>query len=253
MTRRGVGEYVAGVPAELLTPGVLNYRIVVQQAGEYAVFPGNFKENPFAWDTYSNETWKTFVAQENGRLEIYNPTVDRTARIYPGFRRGFQSSYTTGEKSGQLLLRLAATELSGDHILGFQYFFGDKLKGRTSELSSFDKLMIRGRTGNSEPIKVKITLSNADAVSLSTWITFANTMQDIEVPLNNLSIDSSLLLPRPYPGFLPLWFKASATSATFKLADTEKIEVLSGFDINTGDFNKPYSLEVESIWFEKKK
>ena len=152
-----------------------------------------------------------------------------------------------------MLLKLAATELSGDHLIGFQHFIGDKLKGRSSELSSFDKLMIRGRTTNAQPVKVKITLTNADAVSLSTWITLGNVMRDMEIPLNNLSIDSSLLLPRPYPGFLPLWFKALASNATFRLADTERIEVLSGFDIAAVDLNKPYGLQVESIWFEKNK
>jgi hypothetical protein len=252
MIRKSGVEYIAEVPAELLAPGILNYRIIVQQGNEFAVFPGNFKENPFAWDNYTYETWKTFVAQENGRLEIFNPTIDPIARIYPGFRRGFQSSYTASDKQGQLLLRLAATELNGDHIIGFQHFFGDKLKGRNSELSSFDKLLIRGRTANSQPIKLKVTLINKDAVSLSTFIILSNTMQDIEVPLNNLKLDSSLLLPRPYPGFLPLWFKAAAP-ATFDLSGTEKIEVLSGFDVSPADLNKPYSLEIESIWFEKKK
>jgi hypothetical protein len=251
MIRKDAAEYIAKVPAELVTSGVLNYRIIVQEANEFAVFPGNFKENPFAWDAYSNETWKTFVASENGKLEIFNPAIDHTARVYPGFKKGFQSSYITSEEPGRLVLKLAATELSGDHILGFQHFFGDKLKGRASELSAFKKLMIRGRTANPQPIKVKITLINADAVSLSTYVTLTNTMQDVEVPLNNLMPDSSLLLPRPYPGFLPLWFKASTSNVSFKLSATEKIEVLSGFDILPNDLNKPYSLEVTSIWFEK--
>jgi hypothetical protein len=251
MIRKDAAEYIAEVPAELVTPGVLNYRIIVQEANEFAVFPGNFKENPFAWDANSNETWKTFVASENGKLEIFNPAIDHTARVYPGFKKGFQSSYITSEEPGRLVLKLAATELSGDHILGFQHFFGDKLKGRASELSAFKKLMIRGRTANPQPIKVKITLINADAVSLSTYVTLTNTMQDVEVLLNNLMPDSSLLLPRPYPGFLPLWFKASTSNVSFKLSATEKIEVLSGFDILPNDLNKPYSLEVTSIWFEK--
>jgi hypothetical protein len=251
MTRKDATEYIAEVPAELVTPGVLNYRIIVQEANEFAVFPGNFKENPFAWDAFSNDTWKTFVASENGKLEIFNPAIDHTARVYPGFKKGFQSSYITSSEPGRLVLKLAATELSGDHIIGFQHFFGDKLKGRRSELSTFNKLMIRGRTANPQSIKVKIILVSADAVSLSTYVTLTNTMQDVEVPLNNLIPDSSLLLPRPYPGFLPLWFKASTSNASFKLSDTEKIEVLSGFDILANEFDKPYSLEVESIWFEK--
>ena len=253
MVSRTASDYTAEVPADLVTPGVLNYRIILQKGNNFAVFPGNFKGNPFAWDNYYNETWKTFVASENGRLEIFNPTVDRTARIYPGFRRNFQSGYITGEKPGQLILRLAATELLGDHTMGFQYFFGDKLQGRITETNSFNKLMIRARTSEAQPVKAKIILTNGDAISVSSFITLTNSFQDIEVPLNNLTPDSVLLMPRPYPGFLPLKFKGAGSINAFKLADIEKIEIAIGSDILPAEFNKPYSMEVESIWFQKSK
>ncbi len=252
MVRKTSVDYTAEVPADLVTPGILNYRIILQKGNEFAVFPGDFKDNPFAWDNYYNETWKTFIAAENGRLEIFNPTIDRTARIYPGFRRGFQSSYITGEKPEQLILRLATTELSGDHTIGFQWFLGNKIKGRIAELGSFDKLMIRARTAETQPVKAKITLISSDAFSFSTYITLANSFQDMEVPLNNLVSDSLMLLPRPYPGFLPLWFKGSGISS-FKLPDLEKIQVTIGTDITESGFKKPYSMEVESIWLEKNK
>ena len=234
MIPKTASDYAAEVPADLVTPGVLNYRILLQKGNDFAVFPGNFKGNPFAWDNYYNETWKTFVASENGRLEIFNPTIDRTARIYPGFRRNFQSGYITGEKPGQLILRLAATELSGDHTMGFQYFFGDKLQGRMTESGSFNKLMIRARTSETQPVKAKVTLTNGDAISVSSFITLTNSFQDIEVPLNNLTPDSVLLMPRPYPGFLPLKFKGAGSIAAFKLSDIEKIEITIGSDILPG-------------------
>jgi hypothetical protein len=251
MMRKTASDYIAEVPADIITPGILNYRIILQKGNEFAVFPGNYKDNPFAWDNYYNEIWKTFVAAENGRLEIFNPTLDRTARIYPGFRRGFQSGYITGEKPGQLILRLATNELSG--VIGFQYFFGDKLQGRITEANSFNKLMIRARTAEIQPVKAKITLTNRDAISVSSFITLTNNFQDIEVPLNNLIPDSVLLMPRPYPGFLPLKFKGAGSVTVFKLFDIEKIEMTIGSDILPAEFNKPYSMEVESIWFQKNK
>jgi len=171
MIRKTASDYIAEVPTDMVTAGELNYRIIVQKGNEFAIFPGNYKGNPFAWDNYYNETWKTFVAAENGRLEIFNPTLDRTARIYPGFRRGFQSTYFTSEKPGQLILRVSSTELTGDHIIGFQYFFGDKLQGRVGEADSFNMLMIRARTAETQPVKAKITLTNTDAISVSSFIT----------------------------------------------------------------------------------
>ena len=140
--------------------------------------------------------------------------------------------------------------MTGEHTIGFQYFFADKIKGRESE--TFDKLMIRARTGEIQPVKTNITLINKDGFSFSVAVSLTNNFQDIEIPLNDLSPDSELLLPRPYPGFLPLWFKASGTS-DFKLSDAEKIQVTIGTDIPESEFKKPYSLEISSIWLEKKK
>ena len=146
---------------------------------------------------------------------------------------------------------MAATELSNDPVIGFQHYFGDKLKGRSSEVSSLNKLKIRARAAGSQPIKAKITLINADGLAVSSSITLTGSFNDIEVPLNNLVPDSSMLLPRPYPGFHPLWFKGSATASGFKVQDAERIEVLIGPGIPASEYNKPYSLEVESIWLEK--
>jgi hypothetical protein len=245
-------DYIAEVPASLVTPGLLTYRIMVQKGNEFAIFPGNYKGSPFAWDNYYNDSWKSFVAGDNTSLELYNPSTDRTARIYPGFRRGFQSSYVAGERTGQLLLRIASTELSGDHIIGMQYFLGDKLKGRITEAESFTKLMIRARTPEPNPVKIKVTLTNSDAVSFSTFITLNNLLQDIEISLNELKPDSILLLPRPYPGFMALKFKGDSPATTFTVAGLEKIEITVGTDIPTSEYNKPYNFEIGSIWLQKK-
>jgi len=251
MERKSVSEFTAEVPAALVQPGMLTYRIILQKGNDYVVFPENVKTNPFAWDNYAVKTYLTFVAANKAKLEIFNPTTDRTARIYPSFRRGFQSSYTTGSESLQLILRLSASELSGDHIMGMQWYLRDKLNGRMSEVDSMSKLVIRARTGEQQSVRAKITLTNKDAVSFSTFITLTNTFQEIEVPLTNMVVDSALLLPRPYPGFLPLKFKADAPAGKLKLSEIEKIEIIVGDDLQPADFNKPYSMEVGRVWLER--
>ncbi|MES2776438.1 MAG: cellulase family glycosylhydrolase [Bacteroidota bacterium] len=251
MVRQPGGDYTAEVPANLVVPGMLTYKIVLQKGPDFVSFPGNIKGNPFAWDNYQNETWKTFVAAENGRLNIYDPTVDRSAQTFSAMRRGFQSSYITGEKQGQLIFRLAATELSGDHIMAFQYFFGDKLAARQVSTSAFTKLVIRARTAETTPVTAKIVLTDADAMSVSTSITLTNSFQDIEVPLDKLVPDSMLLLPRPYPGFMALKFSGGSKTGVFKLSSAEKIEIRIGEEVLPADFKKPYSIELESIWLKK--
>jgi hypothetical protein len=49
-------------------------------------------------------------------------------------------------------------------------------------------------------------------------------------------------MPRPYPGFQPLWFKAAGSFPPFLLSNMEKVQ------ISTEGGN----LEIASIWLEKK-
>jgi hypothetical protein len=250
MMRKNGHDYYAEIPADLVQPGLLNYRILVQNGKEMIIYPGGFKGNPYAWDNYNSEYWKTFVAADNGKLELYNPTTDRSIRTFPPFARNFQTSFITGEEPGQLILRLAIQELWGDHIIGFQHFFGDKLKARASEVASFDRIVIRARAG--EPVKARMTVIDENAAALSASVTLTNSFQDIEIPFSAFIADSALLLPRPYPPFMPLWF-STASPATFTLSSLEKIEFTIGTDIAPAAFKKPYSLEVASIWLKKKK
>jgi hypothetical protein len=251
MQRVGAGLYTAKIPGELVVPGKISYRIITEHGKEYSSFPGNVKEEPWVWDAYQNETWNTFVAAEKTKLVIYNPTTDQKIKTYLSYRPGYRTTYITGRDPQQLIVKLAASALTGDHLLGFQHFFGDKLAGRVGELNSFEKLIIRARTAHTQPVKLKIIFTNADALSYSGEITISDRFQEIALPLNGLAPDSALLLPRPYPGFLPLYFISTTKAVPFKLAEAERLQVVAGYDISPADLNKPFAVEIESIWLEK--
>lgn len=245
--------YQAEAPADIVTPGMITYRIMVQQGDStFYTFPGNHKGNPFAWNYYQNDTWKTFVAAPNSAVEIFNATTDRDVYVYPNLWKGNERQLITAAQPGQLILRLAAKELSGDHVLGWQYYFADKVKGRQSELASFDKLVVKARTDNTAPVQVKISLITDDALACAAYITVNNKFQQIEIPLRSLKPTPFILLPRPYPGFQPLWFKPGSVEP-FDLRQAEKLEITIGNGLAPEDAKKPYSLEVESVWLEKAK
>ncbi len=250
MTRNSAVDYSVEIPAELVTPGLLSYRVIVRGGKHVAVFPGNHSQDPFAWDSYLYETWNTFVAGKYGHLELFNPTTDRDVRSYPAFRRGFQTSLVTGERPGQLILRMTANSLSDVHPMGFQHTFVRKLEGRKQELGQFDRLVIRARSTGDAPVKAKILLMTADASSLSSSITLTKEFEDIEVPLKSLSPDAALLLPRPYPGFLPLTFTGAPTT-NLDLLSAERLEITIGSDMRADQLSKPQGLEVEGIWLKK--
>ncbi|MEJ7682571.1 MAG: cellulase family glycosylhydrolase [Segetibacter sp.] len=72
-------DYIAEVPSDIVNRGVINYRIIIEKAGGFYVFPGNHHGDPHAWDAFENETWQTFVASKNADLQLFNPNTDQTS------------------------------------------------------------------------------------------------------------------------------------------------------------------------------
>ncbi|MEI9809540.1 MAG: membrane or secreted protein [Bacteroidota bacterium] len=243
MQKRVAGEYIAEVPADAVLPGVLTYRIIVQKAADYYLFPGNNKANPYAWDNTNNETWQTIVANEKSGLEIFNTNTDRTNLVqYNPDWRNNAFRFVPSDKTSQLAVKMSAKNLTGKQAIAWQFYFGDKLKGRPSELSFFSTLVIRARSET--PTTIKLSLITSDALCFSAGIDAGNEWKDIRIPLSSLQPDSLLLLPRPYPGFLPLWFKSNATG-DFHLADAEKLQIVCYGQEKAAD------LEIASAWLEK--
>ncbi len=251
MTREDPTDYSGEIAAASVMPGLLEYRIIIHRAsGEWIVFPRDHKGDPFAWDNINTDHWQTAVAGENSPLEIFDPAVDRDINIYPSFGRGFQAAIVPGPDPGRWVMRLTERgtgngaggrrrNASEGDLSGFQYFFADKLKGRAGE--AFDKLFIRARSGEGGPVRAKVTLTDADARSFSTYVTLGSDFHQVEVPLDSMVEDAALLLPRPYPGFLPLQFKATGSGRMPGLMEMERVQVL--LDAGGG--------EIESIWFGK--
>ncbi|MDX5437129.1 MAG: glycoside hydrolase family 5 protein, partial [Pontibacter sp.] len=243
--------YAAQLPAELLSPGLVKYRIVVEaKNGEFSVFPGGKEGNPWAWDYTGNGYWETYVAAENSNLALFNPTSDQELFIYPNLWRSNEREFVTGQKPGQLILKLSSEKLPEEGVMGFQLYVGDNLKGRQPELTDFRKLKIRARSASEQPVQAQITFITADAAAFSSTVTLTNKMQDLEIPLNSFKPSSFILLPRPYPGFHPFSFKA-ATTGGFNLQEVEKLEVTIGGGASADVSPTTYSFEVEGVWLEK--
>lgn len=243
-------NYTAEVPADQLTAGIINYRIVLQKGSDYYAYPGNYKGNPAAWDYYNNENYELSVVPENNGVLLFNAATDRNVLTYTSFRRGNESKLIPTDRAGSMAYRMAVGELSGDHVFGFQSFLGDKLSSRSSDLSSFKTIVVRARTTGAQAVNAKLCLITKDAIPFAANITLTPAFQDIEIPVSSLQRDSALLLPRPYPGFMPLWFNPSG-QASFSLADAEKLQIIIGSGVSPADFAKSYAMEVESVWIKK--
>ncbi|MDB5193882.1 MAG: rane or secreted protein, partial [Segetibacter sp.] len=253
MQRKAGHDYSADVPAEMVSPGTLNYRIVIQKPDKsFVVFPGNHKGDPYAWDAYINESYEVHVALDNAPIQLFNPKIDRnTLMLYNTDWRNNNVQYLTSNRPGQLVLKATVGKPTANSIIGFHTFIADKISGRKTEVTAADKIIIRART-DSAPTQLRLAFITADAAAFAANITLTNSFQDIEIPITNFKHDSSLLLPRPYPGFLPLWFKTSA-AGSFKLSELDKMEITFGNNFSPASLNKPVSIEIEYVELVKSK
>jgi hypothetical protein len=260
--RNSAYDYSAGLPPGSLTPGIISYRILIQKGNDYYSYPGKYKGNPSDWDNYHQESYELSVVPAGGGLLLYDAATDRHVLAYPAFRRGVESRLIPAGHYGRLVFHLATGERSesagerggpdrrgtGPSLLGFQFWFGDRVAGRSSELAGFHTVVIRARCVGEQPVKAKLAIITKDAVSFAGMVTLSSDFRDIEIPVNSLQKDSLLLLPRPYPDFLPLWFNPSGQQA-FSLDGAERLQVT--IDPGAMGPGAAYGMEVESVWLKK--
>ncbi|WP_207422496.1 cellulase family glycosylhydrolase [Desertivirga brevis] len=234
-------EYSALVPASFVIPGLINYRIAVKQGDQEIVFPGGHKGNPWAWDNYNNETWRTHVAAKGSSLKIFDAGTDLNIRRMPQWDKNVKTTYLTSDKGSQLQYRLKVDQYSADKIAGFQEFIADKLEGRLRELEGFSTVRLKAKALSDEKGRMKITLINTEGQAYSTFVDLPAMLSDLNIPLKAFKPNSSLLLPRPYPGFQALWSPANAPTKVPVLQDIEKLEITVNPDLKATGF------DIESV------
>lgn len=255
--RQGIYDFTVSLPAQWMVPGILHYRIVLQKGDRHYTWPGGYPGDPTDWDYYPPDTYELAVAPPDGPLVLYDAIADKHVMVYPVFRRGVENRLIPAGNSGRVVLHLAtrtgsapaastappapAAPAGGEaSLLGFQVWFGDRLEGRRTGLSDLHTIVVRARSVGEQPVKARLTMITTAAIPFTAELTLTPAFRDVEVPVGDLHQDSMLLLPRPYPGFLPLWFAPSGRH-DLSLTDIERLQMTV-----TGE-----GMEVESIWLKK--
>ncbi len=251
MIKNSPYDYSAVIPWAQLGNGILNYRVIIKTGDKTFTFPGGHEGDPYAWDNTNNDFWQTFVATEYGKVTLFNASTDRgRTNTYFPFDRQSSIGFASGETTGQLALRASCVTVHGQ-VLGFQLYIADKLKNRMQPaVAHYTKVSIRARSVfNGQNNKITLAFVDDEGAAYSTEVELSQEFKDIEVPLSAFKPDSALLLPRPYPGFQPLWFKPSAYRE-LSISRMDKLQVSMQAD-SKAPLNMPSAgFEVENITLE---
>ncbi|WP_367868291.1 membrane or secreted protein [Pedobacter sp. WC2423] len=191
-----------------------------------------------------------FSAPKTSLIKIFNPVTDRQKiTVYNPDWKNKAVEYITAELPGASILKLKMDTTEQKPLIGFQSYFADLLDLNASEISALKSIVIRAKTGNHIPVKIKLGLITENADFFAAEALVGKEFSDIEIPLERLKKDAQLLLPRPYPGFLPLYYQSEGAAA-FHLKDARKLEVTFGYGMKNRGSDQPNTLEIESVYLK---
>src|SRR5699024_11198905 len=127
------------------------------------------------------------------------------------------------EQSNQLGLKSFVKQSNKPGFTGWQTYIGDLIKDRKKDLNKFNSIVVSGFAGNKDQ-EATISLITNEGNSYSASFKLKDTLSKITIPLSNFKQSDMLLLPRPYPGFQPLYYD-SQQSEKLEIKNTEKIGV----------------------------
>lgn len=235
------GMYAATIPEEWLKLGRLSYRVWIMREGQYQVFPGNHVANPMQWEYFSQDWWTINLHHGADGHSLFHPATDRKLLTYPSYTKSIQYDYIFSPEGGGLVLHIDVKE--NGKGFGLQV----PLRKPLSVASEVKKLVLRARSSVPKGLPIQLGLIDASGQNFSKEIKVGADWQLISIPIASLQPDKSLLLPRPYPGFLPLWFSTDqATSINLKKLD--KLQLFIAHDKMPADTT--FSWDVGAIWLE---
>ncbi len=266
MERQGDDNTVtATIPAALTYPGLLTYWIAVKRSDGYVTtFPGqplgsveDFMQQsnatwPLAWDFDDFAHYEVPLVAATAPLPLFTATRDRDAVEAKGISWTDWTDFTT-TPGGALALRLLVNPAKAGQpapapgpASALRAYLGFKTAARTTDLAGFKDLVIKVSSNQPASTRLRVALVSRDAVAYEALVPLPAPGTAARVPLSALRPAPLLLVPRPYPGFLPLTH-GPASAPPFRLADMEVLQVL----VDQPDaLSEQLRVDIESVTLE---
>ncbi len=240
----GSDSFVARVPEPLLASGFLDYRIIVYTASDTTKYPGGITGDPWIWGNRDDSVYTIRLVPADADLTLWDAEKD------------WDSSFSIWDRSAALkpavdggtVLSLRFRELPesdplnpGDHCYAFRSFFEDRIAGRRNELPGKSFLVMQYENLTSSPQPVELGLTDINGTVFAGDTVAAPGKGLMMIPVGSLRRVPYIILPRPFPLFLPLW--AETTDLPFDLATTESIQVV----IRPGE-QEGTDMTIKRIW-----
>jgi hypothetical protein len=257
MTHTGGYAYSATIPSETLTPGFLNYNIIVKQKEDsFLTYPAAKEGHLWSWDFYDRSTYKVRVVPGANPIHLFSASTDVEVLVRQ-WRRAFRlvPLENDGEAEYQMnienLFRPDNENLNATPVYdySFKHFIIDRIAGRKADLANKKQLIFKGRALNDKPCKLQIAFVMNDGQAYGKIIAVGNEAGDYKIELKDLKPVKTVTLPRPYPSFLPYYFAHELTTG-FDINRVESIQFSIGPGIPESEREEKHGVGVVSLRLE---
>lgn len=135
----------------------------------------------------------------------------------------------------------------GDYTM--RYFFGDIIESVRHDLVSRKALTLNAYTENNLSIPIQVSLIMKDGTAFGRMIRIDSTNRKHSVLLREFERIKSVIMPRPYPTFLP-YYSEAGKAQKLDLTQIESLQISIGPGIPKEDWDKKYEVVIGRIQLE---
>lgn len=237
--------YDAVIPAEMITGNMLRYNIVVCKDDKKYTYPANVEGDPLDWDFYKNSYWETNIVSADSPLQLVKVTDGYSGIEVYGIP---ETSYISAQldnsdlqKPASLLFTLNKKDT--DACFYWKKYIKDNVSTRPTALADAKELFVSVK--KSDRINnLNVGFITSDGLSYSANISLSAGEQVYRIPLKDLKLGKTAILPAPYPTFLDRYFTPD-TDIVFDVRKIETLELSTDQSVPDGA-----ELQLNSIWLE---
>ena len=257
MCQKNGYQYDAILDSTYTKKGFIKYSIVASYFdNSKRTFPSNTKGDVYDWDFYATQTYATKVVSKNTPIYLFDAKED-TKDLVGSWRKTFRLVPTERYREAEYQMifeKLYSPDPENQnaqpiHDYSFKHFVLDKIHERAKELLEKKKMVIDARSLLDSPTKVQFSLVLKNGTSFGKIIELTPKRKKHTILLSNLKPTKTVLLPRPYPTFLPYYFESIQNNALV-LRDIESIQVSIGPEISKEERSQKLGIAITRISLE---
>jgi hypothetical protein len=175
--------------------------------------------------------------------------------IYAG-RESVSNSQIVPGKDGNAELQLNVNKLFEEdpeyltrekiYDYTFDQYTGKKISDRKQDLPAMTKIVLRARSLNEKVCKMQVALVLKNGSAYGGIITADINLQDYSLSLADLKPVKTVLMPRPYPRFLPYYFE-NKSAGSFDISEVESVQFSIGPGMALNELEDKHGIAIESV------